>query len=61
MPLRAYQEKYPSERMPGPSIGEWSKGLESYARPGIHPDSPVGPFDTETIQAAQAAYCALIH
>lgn len=61
VPTRAYQEKYPPNAMPGPVIGEWAKGLEEYTRPGVHPDSAVGPFDAETIQAALAAYYALIN
>jgi len=60
VPLRAYQDRYPPDKMPGPVIGDWSKGLEAHERPGIPPDSAVGPFDEETIRAAQAAYFALI-
>lgn len=60
VPTRAYQDRYPPEKMEGPTIGEWAKGLEQYERPGIPADSAVGPFDEETIKAAQAAYYALI-
>jgi arylsulfatase A-like enzyme len=60
VPLKSYLDRYPADTMPGPTIGAWSQGLEAHERPGIPPDSAVGPFDRDTLCAAQAAYYALI-
>jgi arylsulfatase len=59
VPLKEYHDRYDPGSMEPSSMGEWVPDLPS--RPGIAPDSALGPFDAEVIQRARAGYYALIN
>lgn len=59
IPPQAYWDQYVHRQDLKPCFADWAPRADPVA--GLHPDSPVGPFDPEQIRTAIAGYYGLIH
>ena len=59
IPPQAYWDRYAHRDDLRPHLADWAP--DGDARPGVPPDSAVGPFDPEDIRLAIAGYFGLIH